>query len=83
MFLFFWRTRLRNDPRYLVKNEIEKLLIHERLVFPNEIVGAKFLAIGRTGSGPKGRELSLENVEQLLDILRVGLNWECEIGATV
>lgn len=73
MFLFSGRTRLRNDPRYLVKNEIEKLLIHERLIFPNEIFGAKFLTISRTRSGPKGSELGLENVEQLLDILRVGL----------
>jgi hypothetical protein len=48
-------------------------LIHERLIFPNEIFGAKFLAISRIGSGPKGSELGLENAEQLLDILRVGL----------
>jgi hypothetical protein len=63
MFLLFWRTRLCNDPRYLVKNEVEKLLIHEGLVFPNEIIGAKFLAISRIGSGPKGSKLGLENVE--------------------
>jgi len=72
-FFFFGDFRLGNNPRNLKKNEVEKLLIHESLVLPNEIFGADFPALSGIGSGSKGRKLGLENVEQFLNILWVRL----------
>jgi hypothetical protein len=66
-------SQLINDPRDFKHNKIEEFLLHQSLVFPDELVAFASPALCTVGTWSEVRELCLEQTESLLRRFGVGL----------